>query len=71
MFKALGKNVETNITFDEMKSIQKYYKDAREKIEPFQLTGQGTKIDGIYYFIVPKEEIQNVQSRLKKHLELQ
>ncbi|MBU5211670.1 LytR family transcriptional regulator [Heyndrickxia oleronia] len=71
VFKALGKNVETNITFDEMKSIQKYYKDAREKIEPFQLTGQGTKIDGIYYFIVPKEEIQNVQSRLKKHLELQ
>ena len=41
-----------------MKSIQKYYKDARENIEPFQLTGQGTKIDGIYYLLYLKRKFK-------------
>ncbi|QQZ11391.1 LytR family transcriptional regulator [Heyndrickxia vini] len=70
VFEALGKNVETNLTFDEMISIQKYYKDARQKIEQFQLKGQGTKIGGIYYYIVPDDERQKAHNRLKQHLEL-
>lgn len=70
VFEALGENVETNLSFDEMKSIQKYYKDARHKIEQFQLKGQGTKIGGIYYYIVPESERQNAHNRLKQHLEL-
>ncbi|KYD05504.1 MULTISPECIES: polyisoprenyl-teichoic acid--peptidoglycan teichoic acid transferase TagU [Heyndrickxia] len=70
VFETLGKNVETNLTFDEMMSIQKYYKDARHKIEQFQLKGQGTKIGGIYYYIVPQDEKQKAHNRLKQHLEL-
>lgn len=70
VFEALGKNVETNMTFDEMVQIQKYYKDARHKIEQFQLKGQGTKIGGIYYFVVPEDEREKASNRLKKHLEI-
>lgn len=70
IFSALGKNVETNLSFDDMKSIQKYYSDARNKIDQFQLKGQGTKIGGIYYFIVPEEERLKAHNRLKQHLEL-
>ncbi|MGE8204549.1 LytR family transcriptional regulator [Heyndrickxia sp. NPDC080065] len=70
IFEALGKSIETNLTFDEMMSIQKYYKDARHKIDPFELKGDGTKINGIYYFIVPEAERQKAQNRLKEHLGL-
>lgn len=70
IFAALGKNVRTNITFDEMVEIQKNYKDAAKSIEQLQLTGTGTKIDGVYYLILSEEEKTRVQNLLKEHLEL-
>jgi polyisoprenyl-teichoic acid--peptidoglycan teichoic acid transferase len=48
IFEALGKNVKTNITFDEMVNIQKNYQSAAKNIEQLQLVGTGTTIDGIY-----------------------
>ena len=70
IFDALGKNVRTNLSFDEMVDIQKNYKQAIGSIDQLQMTGKGTKIDGIYYQIVSEEEIQKVQTELKKHLEI-
>jgi polyisoprenyl-teichoic acid--peptidoglycan teichoic acid transferase len=70
IFAALGKNVRTNITFDEMVEIQKNYKDAAKSIEQLQLTGTGSKINGVYYLIISEEEKTRVQSLLKEHLEL-
>ena len=70
IFDALGKNVRTNLSFDEMVDIQKNYKQAIGSIDQLQITGKGTKIDGIYYQIVSEEEIQKVQTELKKHLEI-
>ncbi|MGD6961109.1 LytR family transcriptional regulator [Fictibacillus phosphorivorans] len=64
----LGDNVKTNMTFDEMKDIQKNYKGARKKVESFQVEGNGAKIDGIYYMIVPEEERQNISTKVKEHL---
>ncbi len=71
IFAALGKNVRTNITFDEMKDIQSNYKDAVQNIEQIQMTGKGTKINGIFYETIPEEEIQSVQKELKTQLEIQ
>jgi polyisoprenyl-teichoic acid--peptidoglycan teichoic acid transferase len=71
IFEALGKNVKTNMTFDEMTDIQKHYKDAGKDMQQLQLNGTGTKIDKIYYLIVEEEERQRVQSELKDHLEVQ
>ena len=70
IFAALGKNVRTNLTFDEMYDIQKNYKNATGSIDQLQMTGQGTKIGGIYYQIVSDEEVQKVQTELKTHLEI-
>ncbi|WP_428910034.1 LytR family transcriptional regulator [Niallia sp. Krafla_26] len=70
IFAALGKNVRTNLSFDEMYDIQKNYKNAIGTIDQLQITGKGTKIDGIYYQIVSDEEIQRVQAELKNHLEI-
>lgn len=71
IFAALGKNVRTNMAFDEMLDIQKNYKSAIGDLEQLQMSGNGTKIDGIYYLIVPEETLKSVQSELKTHLEIQ
>jgi polyisoprenyl-teichoic acid--peptidoglycan teichoic acid transferase len=70
IFGALGKNIRTNMTFDEMVEIQKNYKDARHNIDQLQITGQGQKINSVYYQVVSDEEKQRVQNELKSHLEL-
>lgn len=70
IFGALGKNVKTNITFDEMVDIQANYKNAAKNIEQLQMTGKGTTIDSIYYLVVSEEEKARVQNELKGHLEL-
>ncbi|WP_010676971.1 polyisoprenyl-teichoic acid--peptidoglycan teichoic acid transferase TagU [Bacillus timonensis] len=67
---ALGNNIQTNMSFDEMKDIQKNYKDARFNIEQSMVKGQGTKIDGIYYYIVSDEERTALSSMLKEHLQI-
>jgi polyisoprenyl-teichoic acid--peptidoglycan teichoic acid transferase len=71
IFDALGDNVKTNLTFEEMVDIQKHYKAASKDIEQIQIkSGSGTKIDGIYYYLIPDEELSEIQRTLQEHLEL-
>lgn len=71
IFDALGNNVKTNLKFEEMVDIQKNYKSASKDIEQVQIKdGSGTKIDGIYYYIIPDEELERIQSVLQEHLDL-
>jgi polyisoprenyl-teichoic acid--peptidoglycan teichoic acid transferase len=71
IFDALGNNVKTNLKFEEMVDIQKHYKSASKDIQQIQIkTGSGTKIDGIYYYVIPEEELSEIQGTLRDHLEL-
>ncbi|QCJ44751.1 LytR family transcriptional regulator [Bacillus sp. S3] len=70
IFAALGKNVKTNLAFDQLMDIQKNYKEAGKNIQQMEIKEQGTKIDKIYYGLVSEEEKQRVQSELKTQLEL-
>lgn len=70
IFKAIGDNVKTNLTFDQMVDIQKNYKTAGSNIQQMEIKGNGTKINGIYYLQVPQTEKQRVQNELKAQLEL-
>jgi polyisoprenyl-teichoic acid--peptidoglycan teichoic acid transferase len=70
IFSALGSNVKTDLTFNEMVTIQSKYKSASKSIEQIQLTGSGGKIDGVYYFNVSDEEKSKIQQLLKDHLAL-
>ncbi|MFC4801248.1 LytR family transcriptional regulator [Neobacillus sp. GCM10023253] len=70
IFSALGKNVKTNLTFDQMAAIQKNDKTAGNSIEQIEIKETGTKINKIYYGIVAPEEKQRVQSELKSQLKL-
>lgn len=70
IFTALGKNINTNLSFAEMVDIQKNYKETRKNIEQIQLKGEGKYINDISYQIIPEEEQIQVQNELKEHLEL-
>jgi polyisoprenyl-teichoic acid--peptidoglycan teichoic acid transferase len=71
IFSALGKNVKTNLTFNQMIDIQKNYKQVGNNVQQMEIKSQGTKINGIYYGIVSDAEKQRIQTELKTQLELQ
>jgi polyisoprenyl-teichoic acid--peptidoglycan teichoic acid transferase len=70
IFKALGSNVKTSLKFDEMVTIQSKYKAASKDIQQEQVKGKGTKLNGVYYYIVPAEEKSRIQTLLKEQLEI-
>lgn len=70
IFEALGQNVKTNLTFDEMVDIQANYRAAVKNMTQHEIKGSGTKINGIYYYEVPENERMALQSMLKEHLEI-
>lgn len=70
IFDAIAGSVKTNLTFDEMVSIQKQYRKAAKTINQHQISGSGKYIDGIFYWIVPVEEKTALQDLLKEHLEI-
>lgn len=69
ILKSIGNNVQTNLTLEEMQKFQKDYAATRNNLETLQLKGQGTKIDGTYYFIPDETSLNDVQQTLKTSLE--
>jgi polyisoprenyl-teichoic acid--peptidoglycan teichoic acid transferase len=70
IFSALGSNIKTNLTFDQMVDIQTNYKSVANSIQQMEIKSQGTTIGGIYYGLVSPEEKQRIQNELKTHLGL-
>lgn len=70
IFTVLGKNVKTNLTFDQMVAIQMNYKEAGKNINHMEIIETGTKINGIYYGIISPEEKKRIQNEFKIQLEL-
>src|SRR5690606_22958591 len=71
ILETLEKNMQTNLTFDNMLSIFNNYRGAVSNVEQIQLEGAGTKIDGIYYAIVDDSELASVSGALKEQLEIE
>jgi len=67
---ALEKNVQTNLSTDEIMDIRKNYASARNNIKQEQIEGTGKKVDGIYYYFVPDEEKERVSNIFKQHLNI-
>lgn len=66
----LENNMATNLSFPEMVDIFNHYRGAAGNINQVQLTGTGHKMNGIYYDIIPDEELQRVSDILKEQLEI-
>ena len=69
---SIQENIRTNMTFEQMIDIQKGYKNALNQIETLSFEkGEGTRIDGIWYYVMDEQELNNVTLQLKKHLEIE
>lgn len=68
---SLEENVKTNLLFDDMKKIQKNYREATGNSESFEIKGTGKRINDIYYYLVSEEERHAITAKLKKHLEIE
>ncbi len=71
ILKTLEKSVRTNFTIDKLLSIKNNYSNALANFESDTISGSGTMIDGIYYFVVPEEEKIRISNVLRESLELE
>lgn len=62
----LGSNMATNMDFDDMKNLFNGYRSTRNNLVSYQMQGNGTNIDGIYYLMVSNDEIQKVHGMISK-----
>lgn len=71
IFESIEDNVRVNASYNELMTMQKNYKNSFSSIEQLYINGgNGTKIDGIYYYVPDETELETVKSSLKTHLEL-
>lgn len=70
IFDALGTNVRTNMSFDEMKDVQKNYRDATGTVDQLIIQdGVGETINGVWYYMMNQAELAEIQETFKNHLE--
>lgn len=62
----LGKNVQTNINLASMRHLLTDYRNVHHSVQEHEMRGEGTKIDGIYYLIVPEDEITAIHDVISK-----
>ncbi|SFH86810.1 LCP family protein [Pisciglobus halotolerans] len=70
VLKSLESNMTTNLAFGDMVDIFNDYRGAAGNVEQIQMTGSGTKIDGIYYDIVSDKEMNDISNQLREQLEM-
>ncbi|WP_368503145.1 LCP family protein [Alkalihalophilus sp. As8PL] len=70
MLDAVGKSVRTDLSLNDMWSVQSNYKEARHSIEQLALTGPSQRIDGLSYVIISDEDRLAASNELREHLEL-
>lgn len=71
ILKTLENSVRTNFTIDKLLSIKNNYPKALQNFETDTISGSGTMIGGIYYFVVPEEEKIRISNVLRENLELE
>lgn len=62
----LGKNMATNLDMDDMQKLLLNYQGARKNISEYQMTGEGTNIDGVYYLDVDETEVEKVHEMINE-----
>jgi polyisoprenyl-teichoic acid--peptidoglycan teichoic acid transferase len=70
IIKAVGDNLETNMTFDEMKSFVSYGMSDKLDIKTLSLNGEDNYIDRTYYWQLDEESVEDISNELKQHLEI-
>lgn len=71
IFGAVGKNIRTNMTMDEMLGLQDYRGAIGQVDQLYVEKGQGQTINGVWYYMMNDEELNAISSELKQHLEIE
>lgn len=67
---AVGNNMKTNMTFDEMKSLAAYIKGGMPKVDSLSLKGYDDMSTGVYYYKLDTNNLAEIKQTLQKHLGL-
>ena len=70
ILKTLENSVRTNFTLDKLLSVKNNYPKALKNFESDKISGSGTMIGGIYYFVVPEDERLRISNVLRESLDL-
>lgn len=70
IIQAVGENMKTDMTFDEMKSFFSYIKSGVPATESLELTGTGDMSTGVYYYKLDEQVLNDVSNALQTHLDL-
>ena len=65
---AVGDNMKTDMTFDEMKSFLEYVKGGMPQVDTLSLTGYDDMSTGIYYWKLDETDLSEVKGILQSHL---
>lgn len=65
---AVGDNMKTDMTFDEMKSFFAYIKNGMPKVDTLTLEGYDDMSTGTYYWLLDDESLEETQELLQSHL---
>ncbi|KGR76516.1 LCP family protein [Ureibacillus sinduriensis] len=70
ILEAIGDNMKTDMTFDEMKSFFSYFTQGIPQIDALTLNGYDDTSTGTYYYQLDEESLEETQHILQSHLEL-
>lgn len=70
ILESLSTNMKTNMSFDDMFDMFNNYRGSVSNVEQLQLSGHGQIQNGVYYEMIPDEELTRVREHLNGELEL-
>lgn len=71
VIKAIGDNMATDLSFDDMKALAAYLKDGKPAIETISLEGDDDMSTGAYYWLLDEEKLEETSELLRSHLGLE
>lgn len=70
VFDAVGSNMKTNLTFEEIKYLAEFAIKNHISIESLTLAGSDSTINGAYYYQLDQTALEELKANLQAHLEL-
>ncbi|WP_080873240.1 LCP family protein [Oceanobacillus timonensis] len=65
----LGNNVQTDLDMKRLQSLFKDYSGTRNNVETMEIDGDGQTISGVWYYVVPDDEINRIHTTITEHME--
>ncbi|MFD1039941.1 LCP family protein [Virgibacillus byunsanensis] len=65
----LGGNVKTDLAMDQLQTLFSKYRQTRNNLNTLEISGSGQTIGNVWYYVVPDEEMNRIQTEIKDHME--